>query len=66
MCWGLLRKVFGPAGPSLPNDMPRSKVFPVLTSCAEATRLAGVMKFRVPISSSSPHRPQLLSSLPSA
>ena len=65
-CTGLIRNPPGRNGPSLSNGIPRSKFFPVLTIRAACTRLAGVTKLSVPISSSSPHRPQLLSSLPSS
>ena len=65
-CSGFVRNPPGPNGPSLSNGMPRSNVLPVRTACTARTRLSGVTKLSVPISSSSPHRPQLLSSLPSS
>ena len=65
-CCGLIRQPPGGNGPFLSNGMPQSMILPVRTSLAEATRFSGVMKLSVPIWSSSPQRPQLLSSLPSS
>ena len=61
-CSGFCRKWNAPCGPDEPKSTPSGKTLPCLTRLAASATLSVVMKFSVPSSSASPHRPQFRTS----
>src|SRR5690242_7126529 len=63
MMWtGLCRYSNAPCGPDAPKSTPSGNTFPCRTRLAAWATFSALMKFDVPSSSSSPQRPQLLTS----
>src|SRR3954469_10037394 len=61
-CVGFCRYWNAPCGPDEPKSTPNGKTFPCLTSPAACWTFSAVIRFSVPSSSASPHRPQLRTS----
>src|SRR6478735_2367696 len=59
---GFCRYWNAPCGPDEPKSTPSGKTLPCLTRLAASATLSVVMKFSVPSSSASPHRPQFRTS----
>lgn len=59
---GFCRNWNAPCGPAEPKSAPRANTLPCFTRDAASATLSAVMKFSVPSSSASPHRPQLQTS----